>query len=222
MIYLIPGLGAGEKLFEPFDFTPYKTQVIPFLIPEKNETLPHYSRRMAEAINPREAIILIGVSFGGIIAQEIARWLPVKKIILISSITAAGERAAFFRWLRIFPLHEIMPLNTLKRAFVLASELFTRKSPDERRCFRELVMASDSRVVRWGITQVMKWNPDYRHPHLIRIHGTHDLLFPLKKIKAEYVIQGGQHFMIMRETGEINRLLLHLLKEETSPVSSTG
>src|SRR6267143_1496615 len=103
-IILFPGLGASEKLFERFDFGDRKTFVVKFLVPQKNETLYKYCQRLAVAIPADEELIFIGVSFGGILAQEVSKIILAKKIILISSIKAEMEKPRYFSWVKIFPV----------------------------------------------------------------------------------------------------------------------
>src|ERR1044071_3731439 len=96
-IYCISGLGADEKIFAKLQLEGYELKHIPWLIPERTETIDAYARRMAASIKEDDPI-LIGVSFGGMIAIEIARQRPVQKLILISSIKCVAELP---RWMRI-------------------------------------------------------------------------------------------------------------------------
>jgi len=215
LIYLFPGLGASEKLFEPFDFSPFQAKTISFLIPEKRETLQHYCQRLSIPINREEENIYIGVSFGGILAQEIAKEIPPRKIILISSIKSERERPWYFDWIRWFPIHQMIPPVILKKILLFISESVTRKTAEEQQRFRVMIDEADDRVIQWGITQVANWKQELASKNLIHIHGDHDLVFRIRKIKADHVIKNGKHFMIMREISEINELIMSLLQTES-------
>jgi pimeloyl-ACP methyl ester carboxylesterase len=208
-------LGAGEKLFEPFDFSPFQAKTISFLVPEKKESLQHYCRRLSIEINREEENIYIGVSFGGILAQEIAKEIPPRKIILISSIKSNRERPWYFGWIRRIPVHQTIPPAILKKILLFISENVTIKTPKERRHFRVMVDEADNRVIQWGITQVANWKQASVPKNLIHIHGDRDLVFPIRKIKADHIIKNGKHFMIMREISEINELIMSLLQTES-------
>ncbi len=205
---MFPGLGASEKLFRAYDFTPHRAQVIPFLVPMKNESLQQYCRRMAADIMPSGENIYVGVSFGGIIAQEIARFLPPKKIIIISSIKPRREKPCYFSWLRRVPVHRLLPAAMIKDLGVRVSGLVAKKSLSEKELFRELVRDADTRVIKWGIDQVIRWDQNISPNALVHIHGDRDIVFPISRIKPDFIIHGGKHFMIMREVKEIQTLLL--------------
>src|SRR5947208_269376 len=117
-IILFPGLGASEKLFNQFDFGNRKTFVVKFLTPQKNETLQHYCQRLAISIPSDEQLIFIGVSFGGILAQEVSKIIPVKKVILISSIKTEHEKPSYFSWVKLFPVYRIILTSVLKNVVV--------------------------------------------------------------------------------------------------------
>ena len=101
-VYLMPGLAASSAIFERIEF-PVATFEIVFLeweIPLYNESLSDYAKRIATKIthpNP----VLIGVSFGGILVQEMARFVTARKVIIISSVKCNLEfpkRMIFERW----------------------------------------------------------------------------------------------------------------------------
>src|SRR5262245_57363946 len=96
LICLFPGLGATKRIFAQYDFGVSRSMIVEFLIPFRNETIAQYAQRMAEHIPREEDLIFIGVSFGGIIAQEVSKIIPPKKIILISTIKTEMEKPRYF------------------------------------------------------------------------------------------------------------------------------
>ena len=84
-IYCISGLGADERAFSKLKVDGYALKVINWLIPEPNETIEHYASRMRAGIT-EENPVLMGLSFGGMMCTEIAKQIPVSKIIIISNI----------------------------------------------------------------------------------------------------------------------------------------
>jgi hypothetical protein len=89
-IYLISGLGADERVFKHLDLSGYKATYIQWLKPEKHESITSYAERLCGQITTTKPI-LIGLSFGGIMAVEIAKCIDTEKIILISSIKTRKE-----------------------------------------------------------------------------------------------------------------------------------
>jgi len=54
--------------------------------PLGDESLESYAKRLSEHIPKNDEVVLIGVSFGGIIVQEIHKLVNTKKVIIISSV----------------------------------------------------------------------------------------------------------------------------------------
>ena len=91
-VYFMPGLAASTTIFErihlPEDI--FEIFFLEWVIPTKNETLVMYASRLAKEI-VHENPVLIGVSFGGVLVQEMARIIPVRKTIIISSVKTNQE-----------------------------------------------------------------------------------------------------------------------------------
>ena len=85
-VYFIPGLAAGKEIFEYISLPEelYDVHIIEWIIPKKNETIKQYAKRMAALVEKKKPI-LIGVSFGGVMAQEMNEFLDLKKFVSISN-----------------------------------------------------------------------------------------------------------------------------------------
>ena len=77
-IYLMPGLGANSLIFEYLDFPKekYSIHLLDWIMPIKNESIENYCSRFSKLII-HDDIILIGVSFGGVLVQEMSKIIPV-------------------------------------------------------------------------------------------------------------------------------------------------
>jgi len=74
-VYLMPGMAANSKIFEYIRLPEiYQIHKLDWIIPKKNETLKFYAKRICKKIDQPDPI-LIGVSFGGILIQEIYKYL---------------------------------------------------------------------------------------------------------------------------------------------------
>jgi len=47
--------------------------------------------------------------------------------------------------------------------------------------------------------------------NLIHIHGSDDHLLPCRYVHADYIIQKGEHLMVMNRAQEVNRILAKVL-----------
>ena len=89
-IYLIGGLGVDERVFETMHFKNLEKKVVKWIEPLPKETLTNYCKRLLPQLDTPNPIIA-GVSFGGMVAHEIATLIPIKQVILISSVRSYQE-----------------------------------------------------------------------------------------------------------------------------------
>ena len=73
-VYFMPGLAASSLIFERIELpeNQFEIHLLDWELPLPNETLPDYDKRMSKLVletNP----VLIGVSFGSILVQEMAQ-----------------------------------------------------------------------------------------------------------------------------------------------------
>ncbi len=115
-IFFLSGLGADKTVFQFLDLRPYETVFINWIPPIKNEPLRDYALRLKDSFIPDDAI-LVGLSFGGMLATEIAKEYPLIKTFLISSSKTKFELPAYYRTGKYFPLHNWCSPN-LQRWFM--------------------------------------------------------------------------------------------------------
>ena len=92
-IYFVPGLAANCKIYEKIrlDTSRYECHYLEWKLPHsKDESLQAYAQRMCADIVHKNPI-LIGVSFGGILVQEMSKLIPTQKVIIISSVKSNAE-----------------------------------------------------------------------------------------------------------------------------------
>lgn len=211
-IFCISGLGADERIFSKLDFHQHRVRHLPWLTPETNEPLPVYTKRMASAIDAIDPV-LIGVSFGGMLAVEIAKILKVRKIILVSSIKTKNEKPFYFKAAAALRLNKWIPLRPYKFLEPLENYNLGIQSEEEKKLAAAYRSNIDLRYSNWAINQVLHWDNIKVPENLIHIHGSHDHVFPLKYIKPNFIIEGGGHLMVMNRAPEISGIINNFLDE---------
>lgn len=88
-IYCLSGLGIDERAFANIHIPNYTLVFIPWIEPLENESLPSYAIRMFESTKIEDDYILMGVSFGGMIAQEFEKIKKPKHLFIISSMSSS-------------------------------------------------------------------------------------------------------------------------------------
>lgn len=211
-VYCIPGIGADDRLFHKLQL-PDGFQKIPlnWLATQPGESLQAYAQRMAAAITCSEESVLLGVSLGGIIALEIARITGIEKVILVSSIADSMELPPYFRVAGQLRLHKVIHPSVYTSLTQLRNAIFTRNSAD-RNLVQTLAGEADESFIRWAVQAVLDWTNAHRPPKLIRIHGSRDIVFPLRYVRADHVLDGG-HLLVLHQHRAVNGLLAALLPE---------
>ncbi len=73
-LILLPGLAASREVFEP-QRKRFPSLIVPeWPKPDRGETLSQYAERFAASLVPEGPCVLGGLSFGGMLAQEMARF----------------------------------------------------------------------------------------------------------------------------------------------------
>lgn len=78
-IYILSGLGADERVFKKLDLVPLEPVYLKWIPPHKNESVESYASRLLSQITEKNPV-LIGLSFGGMMAIEIAKQIETKKL----------------------------------------------------------------------------------------------------------------------------------------------
>ena len=216
MVYFISGLGADERVFQFLDLPKIEKKFIRWVRPEKNENIANYCQKLIAQIDVQKEVNLVGISFGGIIAQEIAKLIPCKKIIIISSVKLTAE----FNWQLKFASHtkiyQIIPLWLLQLGNKLtANYYFGVQTVAESILLYQIIVDTDPVFLKWAINQVMNWKNTCYPENLIHIHGTRDKIFPIKHIQTSVEIPNGGHFMIVNKADKLSALIFDYLKEES-------
>lgn len=214
-VYFVPGLGASSSIFEHIKLptTLFEMHYIEWLQPIQNETLVDYAQRMSAFVTEPNCI-LVGVSFGGILVQEMAQFVQPKKAVIISSIKSNQELPAVMQMARKTLFYKILPTRLLGKIPVLASYVKGRNVlAKSMQLYKKYLSMHDTYYLDWSIKQILYWNRSEANPEVIHIHGDLDGVFPIKYCNPTVVVKGGTHIMIINKYKWFNSHLPQLLLE---------
>lgn len=210
-IYFISGLGADERVFRLLKFEGYQPVHIHWLAPEQGELIEDYARRLIDQITS-DRPILIGLSFGGTIAIEIAKQIEVEQLILISSVKDKFEIPPYFRIFRWLPLHRLFPFKAfLWAGYCIVYWFFSLKTVEERQLLRAILMDTDAHFTQWAIHRLITWQNEIIPEHLYQIHGSSDRIFPVHFVEPDCTVPEGGHLMILNQAAQISTLLQKII-----------
>ncbi|WP_336514612.1 alpha/beta hydrolase [Pollutibacter soli] len=212
--YLIGGLAADERVFRHIRFPDnYEPVFLNWIVPEKNESLVSYARRMAGQMDTSVNFILVGVSFGGMLAVEISRLFPSDKTILIASVPEHKQLPGYFRWMYKAGLPRFVPISLIKNG-VMFRRLFTAETNEDKDIIRSMVRNADPGFIRWAMIAALEWEAVSESSNYVHIHGTDDFVFPHRYTKPSHTIIKGGHLMVMDRADDINSIIAEVLLEK--------
>ena len=205
-VYVFSGLGADKRVFQNMDFSEYNTIFLEWILPIKNESIENYSKRLLEQINHQKPI-LIGLSFGGIIATEIAKIIDTEKIILIASAKNFNEIPNYYRFAGKLKIHKLLPSKLLKIPNVLSYWFFGIQNKTDKIILKDILKDTNEEFLKWAIDKIVTWKNTVKHNNLVNIHGTQDRILPIKNIDYDLKVENGGHFMTLNKAVELTKIV---------------
>jgi esterase/lipase len=212
-VYLMPGMAANPTIFEYLKLPEeqYKIHWLEWQIPNKNETLSEYAQRMCKFIKHDE-VVLLGVSFGGILVQEMSKFIKLKKLIVVSSVKSHHELPKRFKLIKITKAYKILPTQLVSNIDLLAKYAFGETIKKRVDLYKKYLSVSDKTYLDWAIKQVVCWDQEEPNKEAIYIHGDKDIVFPHSCQGNCIIVEGGTHIMVINKYKWFNENLPKLIE----------
>ncbi len=181
----------------------------------KGSTLADFASALAARVDKGRAHALVGVSMGGLVAQELAALTGPQRVVIISSWKGPHEMPAPIKVLR-----GTHPEKLLSRAFIQRTKPFLRwqmgaDTPEDVALLDALLEVHTAAQLQVQVAAVLQWNgPPRAVPGLVHLHGDRDHLMPLGPIRDAVVVKGGGHLMVHTLAPTISALLQRALAGE--------
>ena len=205
-LYIFSGLGADERVFQLLDFSGFSTTFVKWIVPQDKETIEQYATRLLDQITTTKPT-LIGLSFGGLIAVEVAKQIDTEKVILIASAKTKNEIPFYYRFAGQLKIHRLLPTRLLKSSNFVTNWFFGTSSTFDKQLLKQILIESDPTFLKWAIDKVARWTNQTQTKNLFHIHGTSDRILPLSFLKCNYTIKNGGHLMTLNKADELNQIL---------------
>lgn len=214
-VYFVPGMAASSLIYEHIKLpeNQFKTHMLEWLIPIDNESISSYAERMSSLVK-HDNVVLIGVSFGGVMVQEMSKYLTVKKLIIISSVKTKYELPKRMKLARITKAYKLMPTGLAENFDTLAKYAFGKTVKKRLTLYKKYLSITDKYYLSWAIKEMVCWNQEKIIPGSIHIHGDKDPIFPYHHIAGCIVVEGGTHVMIINRYKWFNENLPKLILNE--------
>jgi len=211
-IYCISGLGADERVFSKFQFPQHEIHFIKWIIPEKNESIESYAKKLIAQIS-HDNPILIGLSFGGMMCIEIAKQIKTEFIIIISSIKSKNQLPLWMKLTAKLKLNRLLPMRSFLLIEPLEDYNLGVTTKEEKAIAHEYRRNVDTRYSNWAVDKLVNWKNKTIPANLYHIHGTSDRIFSIKRTDPDFTIDKGGHLMIMNKSEEVNKCIGLILQK---------
>ena len=214
-VYFMPGLAASSLIFERIQLPKeqFEIHLLDWELPLLNESLVAYAKRMSQLVM-EENPVLIGVSFGGVLVQEMAQFLKVRKLIIISSVKTNLEVPLRMKFAKSTKAYKLLPTSWLHNVELLAKYSFGNAIKKRLKLYEKYLSIRDKVYLDWAIEQMLLWSRTEPDKNVIHIHGTLDEVFPAKNINDYIAVPGGTHIMILSKFRWMNENLPRIILEE--------
>jgi pimeloyl-ACP methyl ester carboxylesterase len=213
-VYFMPGMAANSSIFENIKLseTDFELFKLEWFVPDNNMSITAYAEKMTKTI-VHENPVLVGVSFGGMLVQEMAKFISVKKVIVVSSVKHTSELPKRMIFAKYTKIHKLLPTGLVNNVELLAKYAFGESVTKRLELYEQYLSIRDKYYIDWSIDQIVNWKQSVPLPNLVHIHGDKDAVFPISNIKDCIPVKNGTHTMIIHRARWFNEHLPTIILE---------
>ena len=210
-VYCMPGMAANSKIFEHLRLPKhFKIHLMDWIVPTTNESLLSYASRLSENVLHKEPVLL-GVSFGGIIVQEMSKIISAKKVVIISSVKSYKEFPIHITLGRKSMAYKFFPTQWVNKTEDFISFVFGPTMKKRMKLHKYYLSVRDKKYLDWALHHFFQWDREEPDPNVIHIHGSNDALIPAFQIKNYISVPGGTHALILQKATWLNKHLPEII-----------
>lgn len=207
----MPGMAASPKIFEFLVLPkPFEIHLLSWIPPNKNESLISYAKRMCENISHKNPVLL-GVSFGGVLVQEMAKHISVRNIVIVSSVKNKNELPFSMKMSKKTNIHKLLPVQWIKNIDNLVLFAFGKGIKRRLELYQRYLSERDPDYLYWAINSLVHWDQIQIPANILHIHGASDTVFPIKNLSKPIIKIKGGHAAIITQANWFNTELPKLL-----------
>ena len=208
-LYFVPGMAANYKIFEhlQLDKNLYECHFLEWKIPtSKDEPIEMYAQRMCADITHKNPV-LIGVSFGGVLVQEMSKQISYESLIIISSIKSNQELSKRLKLIAATKIYKLFPAKFIENLDTYIEYFLGDYKKNKIEPYKKYMSVRNSDYLHWAIFNALHWQQTKEIKNTIHIHGTNDSVFPIKHIHNCIEIENGTHAMILIKAKKISAII---------------
>jgi pimeloyl-ACP methyl ester carboxylesterase len=214
-VYFMPGLAASPQIFEYIKLPEEQFEMffLEWILPFPEESIVSYALRISKNIK-HEKPVIIGVSFGGVLVQEISEIIKVRKTIIISSVKSNLEFPPRMKLAKTTKIYKFLPYNWVENFENFAKFAFGKTLKQRFRLYKKYLSVNNADYLSWAVKSIILWERTDIDKNVIHIHGSEDQVFPIENIKNCIEVKGGTHIMILDKSKWFNENLGRIILEK--------
>ena len=213
-LYCMPGMAASPKIFEFISLPkPIKIHLLSWIPPLKDEPLTDYAIRMCERVTQTNPILL-GVSFGGVLVQEMSKYLPGCQVVIVSSIKSKDELPLSMKMAKKTNAHKLLPMQWINNLDNLSLFVFGEGIQKRLALYQKYLSERNPDYLSWAIDSLVNWDKTEISNNIIHIHGEKDTVFPIKNLSHPFIKIKGGHAAIITQADWFNKELSKILLKD--------
>lgn len=210
-VYFISGLGADRRIFSNLDLPDIEAIHIDWVKPSEEDTMKTYATKLLPQIDTTVPVILLGLSFGGMLAVELSHLIDNSQTILLSTAITASAIPLRYKLLDKWKVPNKIPFSLVRKTNALTYHFFGIKRAEHKALLKEILSDTDEYFFRWAIDAVLNWENEKVPLHVTQIHGTKDYILPLVETPNLIEVEGGGHLMTLEQADLITDILRRVL-----------
>ncbi len=204
-LILFPGMTPGRRIFQKLAPQLESFEVIDWIAPVCATSISEYAVELIAEYGIDATCDLVGVSFGGMVAQEVARLLGSPLCFVVSSAGSSSEFSLTQRLLARLPQAGDQAILTTVGAVAKRwpSSISSMGTVRARK-----FQGQNGDWFRWAASAALRWRPaPYDQAGVVRIHGDRDRTFPHAVQHADILISGAGHMLALTHSSELARAI---------------
>ena len=156
---------------------------------------------------------MLGVSFGGVLVQEMAKHIVVDKLVIISSVKSNKELPLPMKMAKKTNAHKLLPTQWINSLDALTLFAFGKGIQKRLEMYQKYLSERNPDYLSWAIDAIVQWDQELSCQNVLHINGEKDTVFTIKNLESPFVKIRGGHAAILTNAIWFNKELPKLLLE---------
>ena len=121
---------------------------------------------------------MLGVSFGGLVAQKLNEIIHPQQLILVSTFAKGRSPSLLYKVLTTCRINTLFSPNLFSKFGVLNSLFFGVKKTEDKELLKKIILDTNRQLFVWATCEIVKFKPLVEEDNFVAIHGKKDLVIP--------------------------------------------